>query len=323
MVRHWDVASAKELRRLAGHQFSEDSHKRIYGCACSPDGKFVAFGGQPNYIALYDMATGKETKRLTGLPGGASSLVFSADSRTLACGDWDGTVHVWEVATGQQIHQFAGHQGRVFGLAFSLDGCLLLTGSADTTVLVWDAFGRRTNAATEPASDKDIETGWADLAGEDAIRAQRAIRILASAPKKAVPFLENHLQPADPIDVKRIAALLIDLDSDTFAVRENAYLELEKLGAGAEMPFREALGGSPSSEVRHRLEQLLEKLNRTYSSPRRRMLRSLRALEVMATQDSQKLLERLARGAPEGLLSQEARAALDRMKRQKEKTGRE
>src|SRR5439155_21876696 len=138
-----EAAAGQELRHFAAHRFPDDAHQRVYCVAASPDGRFVALGGQLSYVVLHDVATGKEVKRLTGPSGAVSSLAFSADGRTLAGGDWTGgAIHLWEVATGQRFRRLVGHQGRAFHLAFSADGSLLVTGNGDTTALVWDLTGR-------------------------------------------------------------------------------------------------------------------------------------------------------------------------------------
>jgi hypothetical protein len=67
-------------------------------------------------------------------------------------------------------------------------------------------------------------------------------------------------KPRGPIDDKQAKGWVRDLNDDTFAVREGASRELEKLGAAAKPLLREALKASPSPEVRRRLEELLAKL---------------------------------------------------------------
>jgi WD40 repeat protein len=65
---------------------------------------------------------------------------------------------------------------------------------------------------------------------------------------------------AAPADPERLARLLAGLNSNSFAAREEATRELERLGEAAETALREALKGRPSAEVRRRAEALLAKL---------------------------------------------------------------
>ena len=126
---------------------------RIYAVAVSPNGRFAAFGGQVDYLSIYDMDAGKEVRRLERLPrtGATSVLTFSPNSRFLASGDWnDGTVRVWELATGRPFETWPGHQGRNFALAFAPDCSVLLSGNEDTTALVWDLTGQFTERRSRP-----------------------------------------------------------------------------------------------------------------------------------------------------------------------------
>jgi|SRR5579884_14024 len=137
-VQAWDSETGKKTKDLfAGHE------DRSYAAAFAPNGKWVAVGGQEAVVILYDLGTGKEFKRLTGLPGATSALAFSADSRTLAWGGWyGGPVVLWEIATNQQRRCFSGHLGRIHSLVFSPSGKFLASGSDDTTALLWDVVGR-------------------------------------------------------------------------------------------------------------------------------------------------------------------------------------
>jgi HEAT repeat protein len=62
---------------------------------------------------------------------------------------------------------------------------------------------------------------------------------------------------APPPDPAHVAALVRDLDSDDFAVREKADKELRQMGSAAKPLLREALKQADSLEVRLRLERIL------------------------------------------------------------------
>jgi WD40 repeat protein len=320
VVRLWDAATGKELRRFDGPRFEEDSYHRIYAVAVSPNGQFVAFGGQVNYLVVYDMATGKEVRRLGKLPGATSALTFSADSRFLASGDWSGgTVRLWELASGQQFQNWPGHQGRTFALSFAADSSVLVSGNVDTTALVWDLTGQIRGQATpgKTLTAAELDACWADLADADAVRAQQAVRKLAAAPAQAASYLDKCLKPVQAVDERRVARLIAALGSDEFSVREKAAAELEKLGEAAAAACRQALVKQPSAEVQHRLEAILKTQLEAWSgnSPEHlRLLRALETLEFSGTLEARQVLQRLARGAPGATLTEDARAALGRMK---------
>jgi len=165
-----------------------------------------------------------------------------------------------------------------------------------------------------PPDTKELEPLWKELAGEDAAKAYRAIWSFVASPEQSVPFLRKHLEPARGPDQKRLTSLLADLDSPKYQVREKALQELAKLGELAEPGLKRVLEGKPSLEVRQRVERLLEQLQGTIIAPDRlREIRAVEALEHIGTAEARRLLQDLAQGAPEARLTQEAKAAQQRL----------
>jgi predicted NACHT family NTPase len=246
-----------------------------------------------------------------------TSLAFSPDGKVLASGSSDSTVRLWRPATGKELRRFEGHRGLVKSVAFSGDGQKLASAGVDTTVLVWDVSGLVPR--TEPVAQlqpAELQALWEDLAGDDAARASRAIEKLAAAPTQATTLLKQQLRPAAAADPKLLAGLIADLGNDDFNTREKATKELEKLGEHAEPALRKALEEKPAPEARRRLEALAEKasaLRRNPSPERVRTFRSLEVLERAGTAEARQVLEALAQGAPGARLTEEAKAAAERL----------
>jgi hypothetical protein len=70
----------------------------------------------------------------------------------------------------------------------------------------------------------------------------------------------NAERPRGPLDRRKAAKWVAELDDDSFEAREAASRELEKLGAAARPILRAALKGRPSPEARRRIAALLAKL---------------------------------------------------------------
>jgi WD40 repeat protein len=141
-IKLWEVASGREVRTLTGHT------NWVWSVAFSPDGRLLASGscGQRSIyggcaqgeIKLWEVASGREVRTLTGHTDWVNSVAFSPDGRLLASGSADYTIKLWEVATGSLVRSLKGHTGTVWSVAFSPDGKLLASGSEDGTIRLWD-----------------------------------------------------------------------------------------------------------------------------------------------------------------------------------------
>jgi len=274
-------------------------------------------------VILWDLITGKELHRLTGhqheVHYEVRCLAFSPDSRLLATAyrtAADRKIRLWDVRSGEEVCQLNGHEAGIDALAFSQDGKTLASASTDTTILLWH-IPERLIAQPRPVvrlSSAELDAIWSDMASENVETAYKAIVRFTGSRDAAVKYIERNVTPLRASDAKQVAALLSQLDSETFAVRENAMNELRTLGDSAVPRLRQMLSGKPSEEARRRITHLLEKLSAyPRSGERGRALRAVAVLEYVNTPQAQRLLKALAAGMPDGSLTQEAKAALDRL----------
>jgi RNA polymerase sigma factor (sigma-70 family) len=323
-ARVWDLNTGK-IRREVQYTEGVRAHKgpvpvpvggladAFFTAAVSPDGQLIAFGSDKDLIAVHELDGGAELCRVEKLARGVGCLAFSPDGRTLAWGSHDDpSIHLLEVATGRERQAFTGHRGGVVSLGYSADGKTLVSSGNDTTLLVWDLRIRG-----GALSAREIDARWNELLG-DAPLAYQAVRKLAAAPAPVVEFLRRQIKPVAPIDEKRIARLITALDSDDYQERQKAEAELENLGELATPAYRKALASRPSVEAYRRLERLRKKQlaeARKPSAQRVRLVRAVEILERAGTDEARKLLATLAKGAPGALLTEQARAALGRLRR--------
>jgi len=320
----WETTTGKEIR-------SWDSQQQFMWCLeFSPDGKVIASAdikdpSPGGGVRIWSANSGKELLRF-GVKGDAASMVFSPTGRILATageehrqltkdkdGDYEGAtkVYLWDAYSGKEIRQFEAPQGTVRALAFTPDSRALATGGGDSSILLWDVTGHANAGKLKvpgPLAAKELTALWSDLV-DDAAKADRAIWTLALAPKQSLPKLKEALRPLPPAPGDQVAKLIADLDTDRFAVRQEAAKTLEQMGEAAEGALRKAMKGKLPLEVHQRVQQLLEKGNKD-------LIRKLRAIEVVehiGTPEARQLLEALAKEAPNPRIAEAASAALQRL----------
>jgi RNA polymerase sigma factor (sigma-70 family) len=148
-VRLWDGKTGKELYRLEGHDAKKSKELPwvtdfyIYAVAFAPDGKTLASAGSDydRTIRFWDLATGKEMRRIAVAPGWVRPIAFSPDGKLLASGGTQSTVRLFDVATGQEVSQcqLPGRKDTwVMAVAFSPDGKRLATSGTEKVIRLWD-----------------------------------------------------------------------------------------------------------------------------------------------------------------------------------------
>ncbi|HKB39390.1 MAG TPA: hypothetical protein VKD72_23330 [Gemmataceae bacterium] len=319
----WDRASGRKLRTIDLGPIPATTYfsRKI---AFSPDGRVLASFGD-NGCQLWEVVTGKCLRRLTGRT--ADAAAFSPDSCLLAWserepGDGKPTIRLTDLATGKECLRLSGHTRPVTALAFSPNGKRLASGAEDASALVWDLTGLRPRKKVKALTltKEELQALWADLGGDDAVRAQEALLTLSLAPGEAIAFLDaRRAEWAKEMERvgKRVGQLLAEVDSDKFKVREEATRALLVAGPNAlPLVLTHLRGGRMSLEAQRRLEHVRDALEGNAQDVRAAPLGLVRAtglLERLGTAEARRVLERLAEGV--GPPAEEARASLRRWKR--------
>lgn len=129
----FDATTGRPVHRVAASRWD-------WTMAISPDGKWLF---RSNSLALVEVATGKEVRRLAEPEKGSLQVVaFSPDSRTVAAagGTPNGALIIlWDVASGKEIRRLETPGAEyTWSIAFAPDGKTLASGAADQSVRLWD-----------------------------------------------------------------------------------------------------------------------------------------------------------------------------------------
>jgi WD40 repeat protein len=320
-IRLWDPATGESIHD------STSKHTLSYPSQLSPDGRTLFLGG-----SFIEVASGLERSRLSSAiptkspdtrppvrprPAALGPWLFSPDGRWLILGSGLRIV-VYDAASGKRAGELTGHRHALTCGAVSRDGSRLFTGSNDSTILAWDlaAITSKTPRKDTKLSASELSSLWNDLTSSDAPRSYQAMWRLADDREAAVRHIADRLKG---LDLKRIARLIEDLDSDKFAVRERASQELEQLGAGAVPSLKRALEGKPSLEVRSRATKLLNKLAPQGGvggiTDDLLMHRVIEVLEHVGTPEAMGVLKEIAQGKGSRSVLLQAKLTLNRLAR--------
>jgi hypothetical protein len=204
----------------------------------------------------------------------------------------------------------------MFAYLRSRDGRIAVSGSADGTLLVHPKAQLAVKREeTDGETDaEDIARTWIDFNRSGGMRMQEAFERLALFGKSTVRFLRTRLTPTPPADPHELTRLIEALNSDRYAEREQASSQLEGYAELAEPALRKALEKPASAEVKHRIQELLAKLDRLpLSGAQLQAVRVTALLERIGSRDARDLLKKLATSAPAARLTLEAKASLDRL----------
>ncbi len=100
LIKYWNVADGKELRKSQGHGDA------VYSVAFHPDGSKLASGSVDKTIRIWNVADGKELHKLDGHPDDIYAVAYSRDGRRLASVGNAGHLFVWDANEAKPLfHQ--------------------------------------------------------------------------------------------------------------------------------------------------------------------------------------------------------------------------
>lgn len=248
-VRVWELASRKEVLRIAGIKHEPAA------LAVAPDGRTIATSGD-GLTQLWDVATGKEVLALAGQDANTchTAVAFSPDGSRLAVGYGDATALIWDVTP---VRRRAVPPGKLDDAAFDrLWADLAADDARKAHAAVWtlvaqpaDAVPRLSRRLTpaEPVDAKHLRGLIRDLDSD-----RRQVRDAAAAAlerlDQAGPALQAALDTTTSAEVRsratKILAKLREQSPDGLRTTRAVHA-LEAIGSADARRHLAALAGGP------------------------------------------------------------------------------
>jgi WD40 repeat protein len=131
-IRLWDASTHKLMHVL-------NIGSRVRGVAPRPDGSQLVSWSDDKILRVWEIASGKEVRRLEGHTNFIQDVEWSPDGARIVTASMDKTARMFSGDTGQQLAVFTGHSAFVNTASFSADGQRIVTSSWDGTARVWNA----------------------------------------------------------------------------------------------------------------------------------------------------------------------------------------
>lgn len=292
--------------------------RKLHRVAIAPDGRALIVSHEIDGCYYVDLSAHSITAP-TKVPADENSwvcaLAFSPTGRWIALGYSDGHISLLETVTCRAFRVRAGHHGTITQVSFSPCGKYVLTSGADSTVLVWEVANCFLTSGAMSSLSADPAVLWRALSSPDPAVGGAAIVLSARNPAPFLRSAEHQVRSIPPIPSAKLRRWLRDLEEDDFATRVNAEERIERIGPHVASRLRDVIQKSPPLETRFRLQKILSRLACRKPPHYLRDARVIGVLESLDTPAAVRLLRELARGAPEAVLTQVARAALARCKR--------
>ena len=121
---------------------SQIEHRQpVNAIALSRDGSLLATGSDDQKVVLWDVASGRKIRPLSGHTESVRAVALDHQSvaakRCVSVGS-DKAAIVWDVASGKRLHTLRGHDGTVTSVEVGPHNQYVLTGAADGKAILWD-----------------------------------------------------------------------------------------------------------------------------------------------------------------------------------------
>jgi hypothetical protein len=280
----------------------------------SPDGRFVAVGGDHTGLNLRERTSGALTHRLGALPHQQSRLddewkaeqvVFCGSLGTIvvAAGRRSRFVNVMHVFDPERYHSRRAKSRRI---ALPCEGVTGLCALDPYTIAVGTSDGKlgllllNRSVPVLPRTDfgkVELDHLFGELFGPDAAKAYAAVPAIVAQGNATVAKLKAQLRPVTAADPKDVAAAITRLGDNDFRIRDRAEKEVVGFGDQALPIVLEHEAKAADPQVRSALGRIKGQLVK-YTADHVTYTRGCHVLALIGTPEAVAVLKVLADGAP-------------------------
>ncbi len=115
----------------------------VFSVAVTPNSKKLVTGSGSATIQVWNIATGRLLKTMTGHDQSVIAVDISPDGKLICSGSYDKTARLWDLETGELLHTWKDNRHDVVDVKFAPDGETIATGSRDDTVRLYNVSTRK------------------------------------------------------------------------------------------------------------------------------------------------------------------------------------
>lgn len=320
-VRFYDAQTGKLMRTIG----ATDPLNKASGfefLVFSPDGAFMAAWGRHNFFDVWDLKTGKRVCSVRSRYFYHAGQ-FSRDNKSILCTNSANEAVLHHLLLEKVIHRFEVPVPNFAALTPDEKRIVILSNSTEHADFQYSLYLYKLPAqfldppAARAIDDVELSKLWPDLQSDNNLRFQLAFKAYRAAPQPAFAVFRKEMPPVARERQKEVEGWIAALDDEDFKRREAATENLQGVAHAFAPLLQSRQKAAGPGEIHNRLTFVLKKMEKEKTPlPLVRESRVLSLLEQLATPEARQLLIELADGAAEARLTVEARAALQRIKKQ-------